>query len=591
MAVAIRKIGESIRISILFPTDVANYADVSALIVSATSDRQIISYFLKSDIVIDAQNSKKCWIFIDSTKTEKGYENLYNIELSYKKIDSNFSSGFDVKKLTASVFKLSNDPLKQNTSDLNIIINSSEVNITITSEYFELNAINHDSTINKNSNPDFQHITAAEKTQGALTTGNSGLDTIKKVADVAEKLIDNIKLVCLGDSITEGNLVGGQYSYCNFHPFSTNSAINCGIGGTTLSTHQNSHYAPFSITELVKAIVDNNWATQDTEAEYLANLGDDNRPILARLKSVDWSTVTDLMIFSGTNDFGIALPNQVGDVTSTSNYTVFGAMSYIINKFSTAYPSIKLHFVTPIFRSRIVTGDGKNSDDNTNSIGLLLRDYANAIRYSCELNHIKCIDAHNMSGINKYTAPALLQDGLHPNQVGAKMLADVLWRGLRGQYNTSLTDNRLIKRYVLDANMQNVPISTDNFGRPLAIHNLKDIILVVDGECTATTSGALKIALNGVSTGYNTTGFADADGFALTVDGILDFEAYLRITKTINFKIEGYRAATLSPQVNPATQNLKGKNLSITSIISSITIFSSAKTLKVGTVIEIWKRY
>lgn len=49
-------------------------------------------------------------------------------------------------------------------------------------------AIDHNNTRNKNANPDFQHITAAEKTQGALATGNAALDTVKKVADYVANL-------------------------------------------------------------------------------------------------------------------------------------------------------------------------------------------------------------------------------------------------------------------------------------------------------------------------------------------------------------------------------------------------------------------
>lgn len=50
-------------------------------------------------------------------------------------------------------------------------------------------AIDHNNTRNKNANPDFQHITLAEKTQGALATGNSTLDTVKKVADRVDRLL------------------------------------------------------------------------------------------------------------------------------------------------------------------------------------------------------------------------------------------------------------------------------------------------------------------------------------------------------------------------------------------------------------------
>ncbi len=435
------------------------------------------------------------------------------------------------------------------------------------------------------------YVTNAEKTQGGLATGVAELPTINDVTTTTIKNTDTIKVVCLGDSLTEGNLIGGQYSYCNFNQFLSNEAINCGIGGTTLSTHQNSHYAPFSITELVKAIVDNVWTTQDAEATFLAGVGDDNRPIIEKLKNINWNTVTDLTIFSGTNDFGISLPNEIGDVTSTSNYTMYGALKYIINKFCTAYPTIKVHFITPIFRSRIVFGDSKDSDSNINSIGWLLSDYVNSIIDYCNISHTHCIDLHHISGINKYTAPSLLQDGLHPNEFGAKLLSTVLWRSLKNHSNNTYYNNKKILKYIVPSNDNNISINTDNLGRLLETNNLKDIILIIDGECTTTGSGALKIALNGVNTGYNTTGFGDIDGFAMSVDGILDVECYLRITKNLNYKIEGYRAATLNPQVNPATQNLKGKNLSITDTIKSIIIFSANKTIKLGTIIEIWKRY
>lgn len=123
-----------------------------------------------------------------------------------------------------------------------------------------------------------------------------------------------------------------------------------------------------------------------------------------------------VLIFAGTNDFGgnIALADfasAYGDIIDTlkaNNTTVFA--------------------ITPTARST----------NNNNSLGLKLKDYADAIKTISEAKNIDVIDLNTLTSDNVVWI-SNLSDGLHPNEVGQKILADLILQ------NNYIAENSIVE--------------------------------------------------------------------------------------------------------------------------------------------------
>ena len=138
--------------------------------------------------------------------------------------------------------------------------------------------------------------------------------------------------------------------------------------------------------------------------------------------SVDYIT-----IFYGTNDWANK-PGSLGLVTdkTSDGSTFLGSANYVVDRLQTAYPHLKIMFLSPIYRTRLVSGDNKNTDDYTNSSGEYMYQYVEGLQAVAKKNHVLCVDLYNESGINKYTAGLYLlpqPDGLHLSDTGATLIA------------------------------------------------------------------------------------------------------------------------------------------------------------------------
>lgn len=135
-----RTIGESLRISIKFPSNVSEYSAFSAVLKSTGSDGQKLASFDATNARVDALDLKKYWLDIEAPQTEKASAGEYSLAVAYTKADPNFDSG-DVKKFEVVAFEL----VDRNTfaginfdRPIEISIGSSEViAVTITSEFGE----------------------------------------------------------------------------------------------------------------------------------------------------------------------------------------------------------------------------------------------------------------------------------------------------------------------------------------------------------------------------------------------------------------------------------------------------------------------
>lgn len=195
---------------------------------------------------------------------------------------------------------------------------------------------------------------------------------------------------------------------------------NCGFGGTRAAVHTLSDYVNFSLFNLADAIATNDYSLQDGSDFSTLGSGYYYRYNLATLKSIDFSKVSVLTIAYGTNDWNAAIPlENISDLDDTSTFK--GALRYAIEKIQTAYPSIMIVLLAPLYRTFSAT----NEDSNTkaNSLGLSLLDYVDAIKAVANEFELPFIDNYRESGINKYNSTKYLRDETHLTFVdGAKRI-------------------------------------------------------------------------------------------------------------------------------------------------------------------------
>ena len=238
-------------------------------------------------------------------------------------------------------------------------------------------------------------------------------------------------VVCCGDSVTEGSW---DYKYPPVLASRTGATvINGGFGGCRMAAHTgfaiSPLYDPMSMYRISERIKNGDWSVLTAAAQALFDAeGDDNRPQAAALAAVNWSNVDFLTIAYGTNDFGAAVP--IGTDSDNTGATFKGAINYTLANILSTYPNIRPVFVTPLWRSRVVT-PGDDSNVTPNASDLYLRDYVDAIKSRAAAWQVPVIDLHATSGINIANWATMMPDGLHPwSSAGNTRVANVIAGGL-----------------------------------------------------------------------------------------------------------------------------------------------------------------
>lgn len=273
-----------------------------------------------------------------------------------------------------------------------------------------------------NSNIFLSLLIDTKKLRANIDTGNVFTDQIQLstqylVNQIAENDTSRT-LTSFGDSVTEmknypqlvGEKLGAKY-------------FNVGIGGTTLGKNNSVHYTEINFPNLVKAVVTNNWTSVDAAVEYIKNNeSDDNTAIITRLKSIDFTKVTDVSIFYGTNDFTGS--NTIGTISLTNEdiTTTVGGLNKGIKDLLTAFPHLKVYIITPYHRF-IDSGLTQDSDLVPNSIGKYLIEYVDAIKEISAMNHLPCFDFYRSGQFSKYNHSLYFDDGVHQNDLGNKIIS------------------------------------------------------------------------------------------------------------------------------------------------------------------------
>ncbi len=203
--------------------------------------------------------------------------------------------------------------------------------------------------------------------------------------------IKNKKINFLGDSITEGVGVSSpEFKYVDVFErmFEPAEVRNYGISGTRFARQ-------------IKPTVDN----PRFDLDFCSRVDEMNED------------ADIVVVFGGTNDFGHG-DAPMGCASDRTPDTFYGACHTLMSSLIERFPTAKIVFMTPLHRS---------SEDRSGRPSLC--EFVSVIRQVAEIYSIPVLDLYATAGIQpalevqrKIYAP----DGLHPNDAGAKRLAERL---------------------------------------------------------------------------------------------------------------------------------------------------------------------
>lgn len=204
------------------------------------------------------------------------------------------------------------------------------------------------------------------------------------------------KINFLGDSITEGHGTSCKENcYVSvFGRLSGAEVLNYGIGGTRIAVQTN----PSS-----NEVCDKDFIGRVDEMESDADI---------------------IVVFGGTNDFGHG-DAALGDFSSRDPHTFYGAMHTLCEKLINKYPKSQFVFITPLHR----TCENKLINSCGARTAAPLSKYVEIIKEVTKYYAIPTLDLYSTSGIQpevEIIRQTYMPDGLHPNDEGAKKIAERL---------------------------------------------------------------------------------------------------------------------------------------------------------------------
>lgn len=209
--------------------------------------------------------------------------------------------------------------------------------------------------------------------------------------------LENKTVVFLGDSITAGSSATSDDRV--FHALlkektGMKEVVNLGAGGTRIARQK---------TPSEEAIYDDDF---NLRYDRFRKCGD------------------IIFVFGGTNDFGHG-EAPIGKYDDETVYTFCGALNVLLKKAICDYGNENVILITPLHRvgENNPRGEGRKAED-----GETLSEYVKAEKAVAEKLGVKVIDLWNEPRLNPNDEKNknLFADGLHPNDEGHKLLADIL---------------------------------------------------------------------------------------------------------------------------------------------------------------------
>lgn len=243
---------------------------------------------------------------------------------------------------------------------------------------------------------------------GALTwTGASNVyDVVKTNFNAeADPLTNGHVYAWFGDSLSQlkelPNIVADLLNV---------KVYDCTFAGAPLTYGDPSKYQPTGFMSLCSQIVAGDFTplSDALDAQEAAGTNvTEKRQHLATLEALDFSTVTDIVLLAGTNDFDNDYVNATNFVSGFS-----GALTTLL----TAYPHLMVYVISPPWRG-----------DKTEGVTTIptMEDIVNLEKGVADNFCLPWYDLYHRSGINALTATEYLtNDLLHPSDAGDALLAN-----------------------------------------------------------------------------------------------------------------------------------------------------------------------
>ncbi len=147
-----------------------------------------------------------------------------------------------------------------------------------------------------------------------------------------------------------------------------------------------------------------------------------DQDFISRVDGMD-ENADAVVVFGGTNDFGHG-DAPLGDMESRDPYTFYGACHVLMSSIVEKFCGKPVVFMTPIKRLYM---DEESVDCKKK--GYTLEQYVNAIKKVAAYYAIPVLDMYIMSGFAPQipkNKEMLTADGLHPNDTGARIIAERL---------------------------------------------------------------------------------------------------------------------------------------------------------------------
>lgn len=231
---------------------------------------------------------------------------------------------------------------------------------------------------------------------------------------------DNLQLVFIGDSIFDMARDGTGIPYLTSKALGA-KCYNLAIGGTCAALHKDNttsydNWDSSSVLGVVKAVA--GLVSPDCMNGYHA------RSVFDRC---DFSKTDYFIIECGTNDFLSQYPISMDQGGTYKWYTYYGAVESMIHDLQGAYPNAKIIFCTPHYEQFYFKEKGIAGDVNTLNLGRgPLIDYIAAGHNAASTAGAYAINCYNKLDINGYSASDYLLDGIHLNEAGRRLYADML---------------------------------------------------------------------------------------------------------------------------------------------------------------------
>lgn len=146
-----------------------------------------------------------------------------------------------------------------------------------------------------------------------------------------------------------------------------------------------------------------------------------------------------IVLWHGTNDWFWGAP--LGDIESEDTTTFYGAVKHSIELLRKNCPEAIVLYLTPIFRYEIPNQCSVKKEGyvNCNARGLTLKDYYDAIVEMSVVYGFNVVDMRRQTNFHMHNAEKYLEDFVHPNAEGYKVISKVLVKAISDNFPRSIS--------------------------------------------------------------------------------------------------------------------------------------------------------